>query len=199
MRKTLWSVLLMLCCATVTYAQSFTDTFDSNSLGWNECPYESEEGMSVINKGVLKLKSKEEAAFFETHCYAPLDIQKPFEIIANVKIDELDDDKLCGLVFNYRDNGNFYCFAFNDQIIKFIRFVDNENVGSVRRSVKWTKTKRIEQEWKLVSDGDTLSFFVNGMEILKVKYMPLTYSGVGFYVMGDDQVVLVKDITFTQM
>ena len=38
--------------------------------------------------------------FFETHCYAPLDVKKPFEVIANVKIDKLANDRVCGFVFN---------------------------------------------------------------------------------------------------
>uniref|UniRef100_UPI003FF0103B hypothetical protein n=1 Tax=Candidatus Limisoma sp. TaxID=3076476 RepID=UPI003FF0103B len=65
------------------------------------------------------------------------------------------------------------------------------------QGVKWPNKKKLDQEWKLVSDGDVLSFFVDGMMILKVKYMPLDYTGFGFYTFGK-QTLIVEDMTFTQ-
>lgn len=35
------------------------------------------------------------------------------------------------------------------------------------------------------------------MEILKVKYMPLDFAGIGFYTIGK-QTLVVEDVTFTQ-
>ncbi len=70
-------------------------------------------------------------------------------------------------------------------------------VGMISQSVKWPKNKKINQECKLVSDGSTISFYVDDLEILKVKYMPLDYAGVGFYTFGK-QTLVVDDITFTQ-
>ncbi len=199
-------------------AQSFTDTFDANSLAWTECAFESSKGSAVIDKGVMTVKSKGENkamgalltglsgvatkvgenTFFETHCYAPLDVRKPFEVIANVRIDKLANDRVCGFVFNYKDGGNFYTFNFNSEMVNFVRYVDNRIVGNIYQGVKWPKKSKLEQEWKLVCDGDVLSFFVDGMEILKVKYMPLDYSGIGFYTFGK-QTLIVEDMTFTQL
>lgn len=208
---------MMVAVATTSYAQSFVDTFDANSLGWTECAFESNKGMAVIDKGVLTIKSKGENkaagavltalsgvatkvgenTFFETHCYAPLDVRKPFEVLANVKIDKLASDRLCGFVFNYKDGGNFYCFTFNDEMVNFTRYVDNRVVGTITQGVKWPNKKKLQQEWKLICDGDVLSFFVDGMEILKVRYMPLDYTGIGFYTFGK-QTLIVDDMTFTQ-
>lgn len=201
----------------VSYAQSYVDTFDANSLGWTECAFGSSSGSAVIDKGVMTIKSKGENkaagafltalsgvatkvgedTFFETHCYAPLDVHKPFEVIANVKIDKLAKDRVCGFVFNYKDGGNFYCFNFNDEMVNFTRYVDNRVVGNIMQGIKWENKKKLDQEWKLVCDGDALSFFVDGMEILKVKYMPLDYTGIGFYTFGK-QTLIVEDMTFTQ-
>ena len=82
-------------------------------------------------------------------------------------------------------------------LYNFLRFVDNKMVGMISQSVKWPKNKKINQECKLVSDGSTISFYVDDLEILKVKYMPLDYAGVGFYTFGK-QTLVVDDITFTQ-
>lgn len=200
-----------------SYAQSFTETFDANSLGWTESAGESNSGTAIIDKGVMTIKSKGDSKFtrfaanfngaskgqedtaFETHCYAPLDVKKPFEIIANVKMDNLDLERQAGLIFNYRDFGNYYAFVFNKQSVTFLRFVDNRCVGSITQDIKWgssNKGKR-EQIWKLVSNGGELQFFVDDLEVLKVRYMPLDYTGIGFYTIGK-QTLVIDDVTFTQ-
>lgn len=217
MKRILFTVCLIATVTVCSFAQSFVDTFDANSLGWTECAYESSKGSAVIDKGVLTIKSKGENkaagalltamsgvatkvgenTFFETHCYAPIDPKKPFEVIADVKIDKLANDRVCGFVFNYKDGGNFYCFNFNNEMVNFTRYVDNHVVGNISQGIKWQKKSKLEQVWKLVCDGDVLSFFVDGMEILKVKYMPLDYSGIGFYTFGK-QTLVVDQMTFTQ-
>ena len=218
MKKRFLIVCSLCAVSALTYAQSFVDTFDANSLGWTECAVESRNGSSVIDKGVLTVKSKGENkaagallsgltgvktkvgedTFFETHCYAPIDVKKPFEVVAQVKIDKLAKDRVCGLVFNYKDGGNFYCFTFNDEMVNFTRYADNTVVGNIVQGVKWQDKSKVNQEWKLVSDGDVLSFFVDGMEIMKVKYMPLDYAGIGFYTFGK-QTLVVDEMTFTQL
>ena len=217
MKKTFILLCMMVVLSTISNAQSFVDTFDANSLGWTECAYESSKGSAVIDKGVMTIKSKGENkaagallsamsgvatkvgenTFFETHCYAPIDVKKPFEVIANVKVDKLANDRVCGFVFNYKDGGNFYCFNFNDEMVNFTRYVDNRVVGNITQGVKWPSKKKLEQVWKLVCDGDVLSFYVDDMEILKVRYMPLDYSGIGFYTFGK-QTLVVDEMTFTQ-
>lgn len=198
-------------------AQSFVETFDANSLGWTESAGESNSGTAIIDKGVLTIKSKGDSKFmraamamngyskgsentaFETHCYAPLDVKKPFEIVANVKIDNIELDRQAGMIFNYRDFGNYYAFVFNKEAVTFLRFVDNRCVGSIQQDVKWGKADKGKrnQVWKLICDGGELQFFVNDMEIMKVRYMPLDFTGIGFYTVGK-QTLVVDDVTFTQ-
>lgn len=213
-------LLLTIVVATLfvaARAQSFTETFDANSLGWTESAGESNSGTAIIDKGVMTIKSKGDSKFmrfaanmngnakgsentaFETHCYAPIDVKKPFEIIANVKMDNLDLERQAGLIFNYRDFGNYYAFVFNKESVTFLRFVDNRCVGSITQDIKWGKATKGKQEqtWKLISEGGSLQFFVDDMEIMKVKYMPLDFTGVGFYTIGK-QTLVVDDITFSQ-
>lgn len=199
-------------------AQTFKETFDANSLEWTECAYESNSGTAVIDGGKMTITSKGENkglgvaltvlsgvqtkvgknTFFETHCYAPLDVQKPFKIRTHVNIEKLASDRMAGLVFNYKDGGNFYCFAFNDEMVCFNRYVDNVIVGQIQQGVKWADKKKVDQEWELISDGQVLTFIVDGMQILKVRYMPLEYSGFGFYTFGKQELA-VDDVEFIQM
>lgn len=217
MKRKIFSLCAVIAFSCAVNAQSFVETFDANSLGWTESAGESNSGTAIIDKGVMTIKSKGDSKFmrfaalangqskamentsFETHCYAPLDVQKSFEIVANVKMDNLDLERQSGMIFNYRDFGNYYAFVFNKEAITFMRFVDNRCVGSITQDIKWgdaDKGKR-EQSWKLISDSDALQFFVNDMEIMKVRYMPLEYTGVGFYTIGK-QTLVINDVTFTQ-
>lgn len=199
------------------FAQSYKETFDSNSLEWTECAYEGRNGTAIIENGKMTVTSKGENkaaglalsmlsgvatkvganTFFETHCYAPLDIQKPFTIRTHVNIEKLSVDRIVGLVFNYKDAGNFYCFTFNNDMVRFSRYVNNMVVGYIEQGVKWADRKKVDHEWELVSDGRQLNFVVNGMPIMKVKHMPLDYTGVGFYTFGKQELV-VDDIEFIQ-
>lgn len=218
MKKTLAIMAMLAMTATAAKAQySVKETFDSNSLGWTESDYESNNGSAIIDKGVMTIKSKGEKkgwsvfatvmtgvpvkvgedTHFETHCYAPLDVMKPFKIRTHVNIDKLDSDQLVGLVFNYMDGGNFYAFTFNDEQINFLRYVDNKVVGSINKGMKWSEKKKLDQEWVLEYDGGDLRFFVDGMEIMYVRYMSMSYAGVGFYTFGK-QTLVVDDIEFIQ-
>ncbi len=199
-------------------AQSYKETFDSNSLEWTECASESSNGSAIIDQGVMTVESKGvkkglsvlatvmagttvqvgENTFFETHAYVPLDVMKPFRVITHVNIGKLSSDRVAGFVFNYKDGGNFYCFIFDDEMVRFCRYVDNAMVGGISQSVKWADKKKVDQEWILESDGDQLTFTVDGMPIMKVRYMPLSYSGMGFYTFGK-QKLIVDDIEFVQL
>lgn len=138
MKKFILSICVFITMLSVTNAQSYKETFDSNSLEWTECGYKNEIGTAIIDKGVMTIKSKGvkkglsiltgvivgEYTVFETHCYAPLNVLKPFEVHAKVNVKQLAADRLVGIVFNYKDNGNYYAFTFNDDFVKFVRIVD---------------------------------------------------------------------------
>ena len=211
MKKSFIIILVAFVCSISISAQSIKETFDSNSLNWNECASESNEGKSVIEKGVLTITSKGANKFWSamvgeqvgryTHftcfCYAPLNILKPFTISTNVTIGVLGDDKWVGLIFNYKDDGNFYAFVFSDDDVAFMRFKDHRLIGDIHQSVKWSKKRKAQQNWRLESEGSLLSFFVDEMLIMKVRYMPLEYTGFGYYTFGN-QKLIVDDVEFIQ-
>lgn len=211
MKKSIFIFAAIITLTAPMNAQIIKETFDSNSLNWNECVSESNAGTSIIDKGVLTITSKGmnkfwtamlgaqigENTHFTCHCYAPLNVQRPFKISSNVTIGKLDDDKYVGLLFNYKDDGNFYAFVFDDNDVTFLRFEDMKLVGIMTQSVRWPKTRKMRQNWKLESDGSTISFFVDGLPIMNVRYMPLEFSGFGFYTRGKQKLV-VDDVEFFQ-
>lgn len=215
MRKLIFCLILAI--AVLPVSAQYKETFDSNSLGWTECAFQNPIGTAVIDRGVMTVKSKGEKkglsalasaasgtavkagvnTFFETHCYAPLNMERPFEIRARVNVKKLGFDRLVGLIFNYRDGGNFYCFSFNDDFVKFTRYVDNVEVGDVMQGIRWQGKRRTDMEWVLTYDGSMLRFSVDGEPMLTIRYMPLSYSGVGFYSFGNQELI-VDEIEFVQ-
>lgn len=201
MKKVLF--LIAICFASyVLNAQSYKETFDSNSLEWTECTFKKADGTAIIDKGVMTLKSKvvkDLRTFFETHCYAPLNMSRSFTVVANVKVKVLDDENAAGFVFNYRDNGNYYVFSFDESCVEFCRFVDGKVAGRIMQNVKWTKKGNVNQQWKLVYDAHSqqIEFFVDDMPIMKVRHMPLEYTGFGFYTLGWQELI-IDDIEFIQ-
>ncbi len=213
---------IILFVATISFAitlnaQTYKETFDSNSLEWTECGTKNALGTAVIDKGFMTLKSKGEKkglsvmtsvmagsattvgenTFFETHCYAPIDVQKPFSIKTKVNVKSLGIDKNVGLIFNYRDGGNFYVFSFSDESVMFIRYENYSVVGEVMQNLKLDGKRKADMEWELISSGDKLTFKVDGTSLLNIRYMPLSYSGVGFYAYGNQELI-IDEIEFIQ-
>ena len=217
MKKYFFILLFAAASSFYSFADVITDDFSANAFGWTECAVESSNGSSVIDKGCLTIKSKGENkglgamltalngvktkvgenTSFETHCYAPLNVQHDFKIVANVKIDKLGSDRLVGFLFNYKDDGNFYCFSFNDEMVNFQRWVDGHIVGGIKQSMKWKDRSKVEQQWTLQKEGDELVFFVDNIEVIRVRYMIIEYSGVGFWTFGK-QTLVVYEMQYQQ-
>lgn len=202
--------LFALFCSTSISSQVIKETFDSNSLNWNECASENNSGKSVIDKGVLTITSKGSNPFwsaltgsdngykeFSCFCYAPLNVKRPFKIETNVTIGALENNKFVGLIFNYKDDGTLNAFILSNKDVKFLRKVDNKWVGSISQTVKWKKRWKADQKWRLESDGSTLAFFVDDLLIMKVRYMFLDYTGFGYITIGY-QKLTVYDVEFIQ-
>lgn len=212
MKKLILVLSLMVISAFCSLAEVITDDFSANAFGWTECAFESNSGSAIIDEGCLTIKSKGEnkgmGAFltvmsgvktqvgentsFETHCYAPINVQYDFKIISNVKIDKLDKDRLVGFLFNYKDDGNFYCFAFNNEMVSFQRWINGDMVGSIKQSMKWQDRSKVEQRWILQKEGDELVFFVDDIEVIRVRYMPIDYAGVGFWTFGKQKLIVYE-------
>ena len=196
-KKNVITLLLMAAMALGAMANVIVDDFSANLYSWNEGEIGDNIGTIQIINGQLSIQSKHDDVAIKTHCYAPINVERDFRITAHVVIDKLKDDKQVGLIFNYRDDGNFYCFSFNEYAVSFLRFENNREVGSFRQGIKWKKKKKLEQEWTLVKDADELAFLVDGQEIIRIRYMPLAYCGVGFYTISK-QKLTVNKIEFEQ-
>ncbi len=196
-KRNVITLLMVAALAFSAKANVIVDDFSANLYAWNEGEIGDNIGTIQIINGQLNIQSKHDEVALKTHCYAPINVERDFRITAHVVIDRLKDDKQVGLIFNYRDDGNFYCFSFNEYAVSFLRFENNKEVGSFHQGIKWKKKKKLEQEWTLVKDADELAFLVDGQEIIRIRYMPLAYCGVGFYTISK-QKLTVNKIEFEQ-
>lgn len=191
-KKSVISLLLMAAVAFGAVANVIEDDFSANLYAWNEGEIGDNIGTIQIINGQLNIQSKHDEVALKTHCYAPINVERDFRITAHVVIDKLKDDKQVGLIFNYRDDGNFYCFSFNEYAVSFRRFENNDEVGSYHQGIRWKKKKKLEQEWTLIKENDELAFLVDGQEIIRIRYMPLAYCGVGFYTISKQKLTVDK-------
>ena len=182
--------LLLVVLAIQGRASVIVDDFSANIYAWNEGEIDGDIGAIAIINGQLDIKSKHDEMALKTHCYAPINVEKDFRVTAHVYIDRLKNDKQVGLLFNYRDDGNFYCFSFNEYAVSFRRYENNVEVGSYHQGIKWKKKKNLEQEWTLIKEADELAFLVDGQEIIRIRYMPLAYCGVGFYTISKQRLIV---------
>lgn len=201
--------LVALCAASVCQAQTFIEDFSSNSLGWTECTFDNAGNikMYVSESGELVVHSEKNTNFFTgertystafSMAYAPINVLKPFKIVSHFKFKA--DNAPCSFLFNMKDDGNHYAITFlkDDAKVYFQRFGDNKLIGGLSQGFPYPKLRKGEYyEMVLTSDGQTLSLTLQGQPVFSLRYMPLTYSGIGFMTHGEQE-MLIDDISFTQ-
>ena len=201
--KRLFVFIALVCAGISLDAQNvITENFDDDgTLQWTESSIAKRPGKAFIKNGIMTVQSYESKSkgltCYETHCYAPLDVAKPFQVDSYVTVGDLDDDNWVGLVFNYRDSGNYYAFSFNKTGVQFERYEDNCLVGDVFQDIKWKGKFSVKCKLTLVSDGDELIFKIDDAPIINVRYMPLKYAGFGFYTWGK-QTLKADKVDFIQ-
>ena len=187
-------ILFFALVALNANAQNYTDTFDSNTLGWTE---ESDKNYeAVIKEGVMHMSSKPgglagallgKRDYVETHCYAPLDVTKNFEIKceAITKKSGILNIGLFGIMLDYIDDGNFTAFLIGNDYAYLVRYYNNQIIGRISNSIKITDKKQASFDIAIKSTYQKLEFFINNMRAIEARYLPLQSNGFGFYVNGD--------------
>lgn len=175
-------------------AQTRTENFDTNSLGWTEVS--TKKAQAVIKDGVMALKSKGGFRFWgkatpsevETHCYSGLDVTKDFEIKCTAKAKKISKRGYVGVLLDYDDDGNYLLFAFDKKNAYLIHQKDGRMNGKMSNTMKFKKKKNAPLNLTIKNDNQKLIFFVNDMKILERRYLPLESDGFGFYSLGKQQV-----------
>ncbi len=201
--------LLAAFVVSLTANAQIIDTFDTNEYGWTELS--GSDGEAIITDGKMHVVGKRTGtsifsamvgvngipSFIETHCYAPLDVTKDFEIRCDAYLKSVDWLTNFGLMLNYVDDGNFLLFMVSEGKACLVQFKEYRVVGRIRADIKLKSQKQTEVKFSVKSTYNKLEFFVNEMKALECRYFPLISNGVGFYVYGR-QTVDFDNIEFIQ-
>lgn len=195
--------LLIISAAMSVNAQTRTESFDSNTMGWTEVSDKKSE--AVIREGELKIRSKRWTGFFgrrtpsnvESHCYSGLDYNKDFSIVATAKAKKMTHKGYAGILINYTDNGNMLLFAFDKKHAHLVNYVDGRINGRMTSDIKFPKKKNAPLEITVKNESQRLFFYVNDVLIFERRYTPLTSDGVGFYAEGKQQ-LFIDEVKFIQ-
>lgn len=134
-------------------AQTFKDTFDSNSMGWTEIS--GKDGEAVIKEGVMHLEGKKsgglsllggvkDASEIMTHCFTNIDVQKNFEIKCKANVKKINENNMVGIVLDYLDDRNFMLFAIDDKQAYFLQYRDGDLVGAAKNLLRSRKRKILD-------------------------------------------------------
>lgn len=180
MKKVLLTIALSA-IALASNAQTFSETFDSNTMGWTE--EASSRGEALVKDGVLHLVSKGTAMM--SSCYTNLDVKKNFEIKCKVNVKKIDAGNPIGIIFNYLDDYNYCLFGIDEETAYFKEFRDNQLVGYRRNALKLQGKRKVELDFAIKSTYNRVQFEVNNMTAIELRFKPLISNGIGFYIIGN--------------
>lgn len=187
MKRLLLSIVVVIITISAS-AQKFSlkDDFETNANGWTEIV--DKNGESIITEGVLRIKSKKSNGFYESHCFTDIDIMSNFEIKCEVKVKSINDDSTFGMILDYIDDGNFIAFIIYEGNACLRKYKDYKLVGCINNRIKLKSGKKANVELSVKNTLQKLTFEVNGMKAIEARFVPLTSTGIGFYVAGEQTV-----------
>lgn len=168
---------------TIVNAQLITDDFESNNLGWTE--EVGSDKMAVIKEGHLYLNGKSTGAM--STCYAPFDIDKPFELKCEAYIKSLSGSKFFGIFVDYEDDNNYIRFTVEDDRVFVRRVVENRIVAERSQPLKLKSKKKTGIDFKIEYTLQKITLFINDMKAIDYQrrvdsgQFMLGTTGIGFY------------------
>ncbi len=198
MKKNIILVILVFSTFTNFANAQVKDSFDGNT-GWTE--YADKEARAVIENGVLNLigkfngdNRKGKLSFVESTNYAPIDVTDDFEIKCEAVIKKISEDGAFGMMVDYFDSGN--CIKF--EIYRYEKFVyavmlrykDGELCGHKITNIKVTSKRDAVLPLAVKYINERIQFIVNGVTALELRHIPITSTGIGFYIEGQQNVTI---------
>lgn len=182
------------------------EDFETNHLGWTETT--SDEGEAVIRDGVLHLSGKKRDHFdfygykskgsqMISSCYPGIDVSKNFEVRAKIVAKTVNEKDSFGVIFNYLDDYNYNVLVIDRKTAVLLRIEKNEIIGYRVTDLKATSRRNAEYNLKIKSTYQDLEFYNNDVQVLRVRHLPMQYSGFGIYINGL-QTIDVEEVEFIQ-
>jgi len=191
--KKLLVAILALTALTIN-AQTFKETFDSNSMGWTEIS--SKDGEAVIKDGAMHMAIKKDGKKVETHCFSILDVSKNFEIKCDAIVKKISEDGSFGIILDYIDDRTYTTFVIYVYDKKYYAAMYTKS-RSISEQIKIPEKRNVKLNFSIKNTYQKLEFYVNNMKALEARDIPLTSNGFGFFVKGK-QTVDFDNVEFIQ-
>lgn len=181
--KKVFLVFLFAVSFGLANAQLIKDDFDSNNLGWTE--EVGSDKIAVIKEGHLHLEGKSSGA--TSTCYAPFDINKPFELKCEAFVKSLTGSKHFGIFMDYEDEMNFTRFSVEDDRVFVRRVVEGKIIAQRSQPLKLKSKKKTGVDLKIEYSLQKITMYINDMKAIdyqhRVEYgqFMLGTTGIGFY------------------
>ena len=197
MRKYL--LIMVLLAGSMMANAQIVETFDSNKFGWQE--YSQKDGSALVIDGILRIKgnnpienawSLSSRSVILSTCYAPIDPQKNFEIKSTALAKKISDKGFFGVIFDYKDDGNYSSFYIQkgdkNAIVIYEREYENRVVGRRYTELKLPSKRNAEFDFILKSSYNDIQFICNDMKVMEVRHQHPQFTGFGFIVIGQQEV-----------
>lgn len=163
----------------------FQDDFDSNNNAWTEVVLNT--GETLVTNGVMRIKSNTKDTL-TSHTFLDFDPNQNFTLTCMSTVKKVNDKSKFGIIVDYKDDGNYISFLVWEGVAIMTRVKDGKVVGTIKNGIKLKKEKKAEVNLKITKNFKGLYFEVNDMLAIEARYLDLTSSGVGFCVIGEQQV-----------
>lgn len=184
--KTIITIVLGMLLPLIGMSQyQVKDAFESNSNAWTEVVLD--KGETLVTDGVLRMKSNKQDTL-DSHTFLDFDPNKNFTMLCQAKVKKLNDKSKFGVIIDYIDNGNYISFLVWEGVAIMTRVENGKVIGSIINGIKLKKEKKAEVNLKITKNFKGIYFEVNDMLAIEARYINLKSSGVGFCVIGDQQV-----------
>lgn len=192
---------MLLCVVAVSFTgkAQLKDTFDNNSWQWKE--YATDNAKAHVIDGVLRIETKMKdknsslrqvldkiVEYNSSYAYLPLDPSKGFTVSCEALVDKINDEKLFGLILDYKDDMNCMVFVLTEDWAFLYKLQEGKIVSKNKNQFKLPKQKKARVNIEVQYYSGELIFRVNDIQALKCKFIKLDSSGFGFFAFGDMKV-----------
>ncbi len=182
MKKLLIILFVAIFLNGTVFSQVMEDDFESNQYGWTE--RSNSKYKALVKDGVLHLESESKTAM--STCYAPIDINKPFQLKVEALAKRFSFENYFGIILDYEDDQNFMVFYINKDEAKLEVWRHNQLIGLREGDLKLKRGNKVGIEFEIEYNLNELIFKVNSIQILTYRKrlskdeFILGTSGIGF-------------------
>lgn len=144
--------------------------------------YDEKTGKALVTKNGLELESKKDDVYCMSFCELPIDMRgDDFSVKYLILPDKISDDKPFGVVYDVESDSNYRMLLIMKKSFQLINVSDGK-MSVVKKGIYKTPNKFGVIFLEMSRKKDKLRFYINGLEMLKIKSPEMSNPNFGFIV-----------------